>query len=110
MRYLLRSDRTSNRSALRILSYVHFKVQMLRLPAFQAKSVQQVSLCGADPLVCARPPGPALRPAYKFFITEQADGGVGRGPGGPPHPTQAAANFRRLSVASPTYRLEPVVV
>jgi len=34
------------------------------------------------------PHGPALRQA-KFSITEQADGGVGRGPGGPPHPTQA---------------------
>jgi len=36
--------------------------------------------CGADPLVRAGPPGPALSPA-----TDQADGAVGRGPGGPPH-------------------------
>jgi dihydrolipoamide dehydrogenase len=34
---------------------------------------------GADALVRAGPPGPALR------SSEQADQGVGRGPGGPPH-------------------------
>ena len=34
---------------------------------------------GADALVRAGPPGPALRPSA------QADQGVGRGPGGPPH-------------------------
>ena len=36
--------------------------------------------CGADPLVRAGPPGPAFS-----LIHGQADGGVGRGPGGPPH-------------------------
>src|ERR1035437_4106861 len=35
--------------------------------------------CGADPLFRAGPPGPALA------ASEQADQGVGRGPGGPPH-------------------------
>ena len=35
---------------------------------------------GADALVRTGRPGPALSPA-----TDQADGGVGRGPGGPPH-------------------------
>ncbi len=36
--------------------------------------------CGADPLVRAGPPGPAC-----CSLTEQADVGVGCGPGGPPH-------------------------
>jgi len=34
---------------------------------------------GANALVRAGPPGPA------FHVFEQADQGVGRGPGGPPH-------------------------
>jgi hypothetical protein len=37
---------------------------------------------GADPLVCAGPPGPGLRVSS---ISHQADEGVGCGPGGPPH-------------------------
>ena len=41
---------------------------------------------GADPLVRAGPPGPALRTKDHFLARpRQADGGVGRGPGGPPH-------------------------
>lgn len=44
------------------------------------------SHCGADPLVRAGPPGPALRSTNGGPIQlRQADGGVGRGPGGPPH-------------------------
>src|ERR1022692_319525 len=91
------------------------KVRRGLIPSpFRRTAFSRFHLCGADPradpLVRARLPGPALRQGYKFSITEQADGGVGRGLGGPPHPTQAAANFSRLSVASPTYRLEPVVV
>jgi hypothetical protein len=39
-------------------------------------------ISGAEPLVCAGPPGPALRASS---ISYQADEGVGRGPGGPPH-------------------------
>jgi len=62
------------------------------------------SLCGADPLVRAGPPGPASDP--------EADEGVGRGPGGPPHPqryirglfsggtfcTEAQVIFRNLAI------------
>src|SRR5258708_6385907 len=41
---------------------------------------------GADPLVRAGPPGPALLSTRSGSSrTEQADEGVGRGPGGPPH-------------------------
>src|SRR5260370_19039046 len=40
--------------------------------------------CGADALVRAGPPGPALP------MSDQADQGVGRGPGGPPHKIVAA--------------------
>src|ERR1035441_4227077 len=38
---------------------------------------------GADPLVRAGPPGPAVSSIDKY--QQQADVGVGRGPGGPPH-------------------------
>jgi hypothetical protein len=38
---------------------------------------------GADPLVRAGPPGPAASSIDKY--QQQADVGVGRGPGGPPH-------------------------
>ena len=41
--------------------------------------------CGADALVRAGPPGPA------FPASEQADQGVGRGPGGPPHQNHRGA-------------------
>ena len=78
--------------------------------AFQANSFQQVSpLWGG-------PPGPRgstwtrSMPRVQCSITEQADRRRRLRTGGPPHPTQAAASFRRLSVASPTYRLEPVVI
>jgi hypothetical protein len=37
----------------------------------------------ADPLVRAGPPGPASSSPDKY--QQQADVGVGRGPGGPPH-------------------------
>ncbi len=42
-------------------------------------------LCGADPLVRAGPPGPALSPP-----NNQAGEGAGRGPGGPPHSVHGA--------------------
>jgi hypothetical protein len=43
-------------------------------------------LCGADPLVRAGPPGPALRLVEAASSERgEADRGVGRGPGGPPH-------------------------
>jgi hypothetical protein len=38
---------------------------------------------GAEPLVRAGPPGPAASSIDKY--QQQADVGVGRGPGGPPH-------------------------
>ena len=38
---------------------------------------------GVDPLVRAGPPGPATSSIDKY--QQQADVGVGRGPGGPPH-------------------------
>jgi hypothetical protein len=38
---------------------------------------------GADPLVRAGPPGPAASSIDKY--QQQADVGVGCGPGGPPH-------------------------
>src|SRR5580693_9996385 len=41
--------------------------------------------CGADPLVCAGPPGPALRPTKSASCNSEGPTGVGRGPGGPPH-------------------------
>jgi hypothetical protein len=41
------------------------------------------SASGADPLVRAGPPGPATSSIDKY--QQQADVGVGRGPGGPPH-------------------------
>jgi len=42
--------------------------------------------CGADPLVRGRPPGrPVRHDAMPLLDSEQADEGVGRGPGGPPH-------------------------
>jgi proteasome lid subunit RPN8/RPN11 len=46
-------------------------------------------LSGADPLVRGRPPG---RP---FPDDQEADEGVGRGPGGPPHGTTDAPDGRR---------------
>ena len=73
--------------------------------ASQANSFQQASRLWGAPSGPRGSPWTALRQAHKFSITEQADGGVGRGPGGPPHPTQAATNFTRLSATSPTYRL-----
>jgi hypothetical protein len=45
---------------------------------------------GADALVRAGPPGPALS------VFEQADQGVGRGPGGPPHEIVAGCGGLRL--------------
>ena len=47
---------------------------------------------GADPLVRAGPPGPALRSKDQVPARQwQADGGVGRGPGGPPHQSHCPA-------------------
>ena len=41
---------------------------------------------GADPMVRAGPPGPASRAQNQASTDhDKADGGVGRGPGGPPH-------------------------
>jgi hypothetical protein len=39
---------------------------------------------GADPPVCAGPPGPAPRRQTQLDPAQEADGGVGRGPGGRP--------------------------
>src|ERR1035438_8427535 len=49
------------------------------------------SVGGADPLVRAGPPGPAPTSIDKH--EQQADVGVGRGPGGPPH-LAFDSNFR----------------
>jgi hypothetical protein len=57
---------------------------------------------GADPLVRAGPPGPALRASS---ISHQADEGVGCGPGGPSHfvfkgapPRNHSARFLAIAV------------
>ena len=42
-------------------------------------------ICGADPLVRAGPLDPLFADEISFIHTVQADGGVGCGPGGPPH-------------------------
>ena len=43
-------------------------------------------ICRADPLVRAGPPGPAADQRNQLLTAnDQADGGVGRGPGGPPN-------------------------
>jgi predicted TIM-barrel fold metal-dependent hydrolase len=49
-----------------------------RFPALRI-ALDHVGHCGADPLVRAGPPGPAI------LAGQEADEGVGRGPGGPPH-------------------------
>ena len=41
--------------------------------------------CGADPLVCSRPPGRLLCTFGNTAMLTEADEGVCRGPGGPPH-------------------------
>jgi len=41
--------------------------------------------CGADPRSARVPPEPLLLLKSDLSSPEQADGGVGRGPGGPPH-------------------------
>ncbi len=50
-------------------------------------SLRHHANCGADALVRAGPPGPAVR------IELKADAGVGRGPGGPPHSATAASGI-----------------
>ena len=54
---------------------------------------------GADPLVRAGPPGPALRPMESGSCPRaKADGGVGRGPEGPPHHLGATAPLALLRI------------
>src|SRR5207302_3316543 len=50
------------------------------------RDLPQLLPSGADPLVRAGPPGPACRELSAD--SPQADEGVGRGPGGPPHSTK----------------------
>jgi MFS family permease len=53
----------------------------------------------ADPLVRAGPPGPALGPVEPESRPQQeADEGVGRGPGGPPHSLGATAPLALLRI------------
>ena len=48
--------------------------------------------CGADALVRAGPPGPAFSLMNQAHLCHaQADEGVGRGPGGPPHNKKSVA-------------------
>jgi hypothetical protein len=60
-------------------------VSWARSPSNGMKSFDQRSGADplADPLVRAGPPGPAASSIDKY--QQQADVGVGRGPGGPPH-------------------------
>jgi hypothetical protein len=59
---------------------------------------------GADPLVRAGPPGPAsFDNEIRLVHGEQADEGVGCGPGGPPHSAhQFRENEVTLGIAHPT--------
>src|ERR1019366_7366024 len=59
---------------------------------------------GADPLVRAGPPGPAASSIDKY--QQQADVGVGRGPGGPPHLVACATSVLHRA-ASGAARLHP---
>src|ERR1035438_10095884 len=53
---------------------------------------------GADPLVRAGPPGPALTAMNQVLEPpHQADGGVGRGPGGPPHHQRRLCRIGKLT-------------
>jgi hypothetical protein len=51
---------------------------------------------GADPLVRAGPPGPATSSIDKY--QQQADVGVGRGPGGSPHFVFSTVRTRQTRV------------
>jgi glycosyltransferase involved in cell wall biosynthesis len=65
------------------------RIFQLSLSTFQANLDALASAsgpqCGADPLVRGRPPGRPVAKGGVFTTSDQADQGVGRGPGGPPH-------------------------
>jgi hypothetical protein len=68
--------------------------------------------CGADPLVRAGPPGPALRSDESASCDpRKADRGIGRGPAGPPHSLMpkpdCAQSQRRWSGDLPHRRKRP---
>jgi hypothetical protein len=84
-----------------IREFLGFQLPGLIPSPFGRTAVTGCQLCGAEAHVRAGPPGPALQEAYKLSITEQAGGGVGRGPG--VHPTNASgrelqATFSRQSL------------
>ena len=55
------------------------------MPISFSQGWQLDSICGADPLVCAVPLDPPVTNKFGSNQTEQADEGVGCGPGGPPY-------------------------
>ena len=91
-----RSD-SSSRSEFRSSSFLAttFHPSSVRRHSTQFAANRVAGLLWGGPPGPRGSPGPALSEACKFFTTERADGGVGRGPEGPPHP-----------VATSTYRLE----
>jgi hypothetical protein len=61
---------------------------------------------GADPLVRAGPPGPAASSIDKY--QQQADVGVGCGPGGPPHFVFSTVRTRQTRVFAPRVAHAPL--
>jgi hypothetical protein len=71
-------------SRLRLAFRYGCRHQLRRAPFISIDSAH-AGHTGADPLVCAGPPGPALHSKASACHPRQAGQGAGCGPGGPPH-------------------------